>query len=36
VLTNGFEKKRADTELKHVECCTERRTQFLNDRGQTP
>ena len=34
VLTNGFEKKRNDTEQKHIECCEERKTAFLRDQGQ--
>ena len=34
VLTNGFEKKRNDTEAKHIECCEERKTAFLRDQGQ--
>ena len=33
VLTNGFEKKRNDTEKKHIDCCEERKTAFLLDRG---
>ncbi len=34
VLTNGFMKKRNDTEQKHIDCCEERRSAFLRDRGQ--
>ncbi len=34
VLTNGFEKKRNDTEQKHIACCEERKTAFLRDQGQ--
>lgn len=34
VLTNGFEKKRSDTEQKHIDCCEERKSAFLRDRGQ--
>jgi hypothetical protein len=34
VLTNGFEKKRQDTEPKHIDLCEERRAAFFRDEGQ--
>lgn len=36
VLTNGFEKKRQDTEQKHIDCCEERRAAFHHDQGVKP
>lgn len=33
VLTNGFEKKRNDTEQKHIDVCEERKAAFLRDLG---
>ncbi len=36
VLTNGFEKKRNDTEQKHIDCCEERRAAFHHDQGVKP
>ena len=36
VLTNGFEKKRQDTEQKHIDCCEERKAAFQRDQGGAP
>jgi hypothetical protein len=36
ILTNGFEKKRSDTEQKHVDVCEERKAAFLRDQGMAP
>lgn len=36
VLTNGFEKKRQDTEPKHIDLCEARRAEFLRDQGEAP
>lgn len=36
ILTNGFEKKRNDTEQKHSDCCEERKAAYHQDQEGTP